>query len=596
VIASCHIRPEYYRDSVFLMRAAQEVRKVNGVLDVGVMMGTPANKKVLRTAGLLGPTAEEAGPRDLIVAVSAQAQESADAAIAAAFKLLDAPAEAGGRDARGAAEAYPVSLEAAIQADPLANIAVISVPGDYAAAEARRALSRGLNVFLFSDNVPVAAEVQLKAAARSAGRLVMGPDCGTAVIDGVPLGFANALPRGSVGVIGASGTGMQFVTSLLARAGMGISHAIGTGSRDLTADVAAASTLAALELLVRDPATEIIVLVSKVPAPEVADQVIQRLAACGKPVVANFLGYSPPTAADGQMTFARIIEDVVPAVARLTGAPWPAGTLDYWLPREDVVSAVKRECAALNPGQELIRGLYSGGTLCQEAALVLKDLGSSPKSAVIDDGAAAVAFPGDAHCVIDLGADEFTVGRPHPMIDLSLRSRLIVESASDPRVAVVLFDVVLGYGAHPDPAVDLARAVAEARTRAAEEGRSLSFIASVCGTSGDPQGLSRSEAVLRDAGVVVLPTNAQATRLASMVADRGQPADDACADVPWRAGPARPAAEEGPLLDGPCRVVNIGLRGFYDTVRAVGAPGIHVDWRPPLGGDPALANRLAEIL
>ncbi len=264
MIASCHIRPEYYRDSVFLMRVAQEVRKVNGVLDVGIMMGTPANKKVLRAAGLHSPAAEDAGPRDLIVAVSAQSRQSADAAIAAACELLDAPA--GGRAAQGAAEAYPVSLEAAIQADPLANIAVISVPGDYAAAEAKRALSRGLNVFLFSDNVPVAAEVQLKAAARAAGKLVMGPDCGTAVIDGVPLGFANALPRGSVGVIGASGTGMQFVTSLLVRAGMGISQAIGTGSHDLSTEVGAASTLAALELLVRDPATETIVLVSKVAA------------------------------------------------------------------------------------------------------------------------------------------------------------------------------------------------------------------------------------------------------------------------------------------------------------------------------------------
>ena len=594
MIASCHIRPEYYRDSVFLMRAAQEVRKVNGVLDVGIMMGTPANKKVLRAAGLHSPAADDAGPRDLIVAVSAETQQSADAAIAAACGLLDAPA--GGRAAQGAAEAYPVSLEAAIQADPLANIALISVPGDYAAAEAKRALSRGLNVFLFSDNVPVAAEVQLKAAARSAGKLVMGPDCGTAVIDGVPLGFANVLPRGSVGVIGASGTGMQFVTSLLVRAGMGISQAIGTGSHDLSTDVAAASTLAALELLVRDPATEIIVLVSKVPAPEVANQVVGRLAACGKPVVANFLGYSPPGAADGQVTFARLIEDVVPAVARLTGTAWPAETLDYWLPREDVVSTVKRECAALKPGQELIRGLYSGGTLCQEAALVLTDLGSAPESAAVQDGAGAVAFPGDAHCVIDLGADEFTVGRPHPMIDLSLRSRLIREAASDSRVAVVLFDVVLGYGAHPDPATELARAVTDASARAAGEGRSLSFIASVCGTSGDPQGLSRSEAALRDAGVVVLPTNAQATRLACMVAGRGQPADEACSDVPWRSVPALPAADGGPLLGGPCHVVNVGLRGFYDTVRAVGAPAVHVDWRPPLGGDAAIANRLAEIL
>jgi FdrA protein len=594
VIASCHVRPDYYRDSVFLMRAAQEVRKVKGVLDAGMMMGTPANKRVLRAAGLLAPAGEAAGPGDLIIAVSAEAQDSADSAVAAAIGLLDS--QEGERGAETTGQASWASLEGAVESDPEANVALISVPGEYAAAEARRALSRGLNVFLFSDNVPLAGEIQLKATGQSIGKLVMGPDCGTAIIDGVPLGFANAVPRGTIGVIGASGTGMQVVTCLLARSGMGVSQAIGTGSRDLTSDVGGTSTLQALDLLSRDPATEEIVLVSKVPSPSVADRVVARLAACEKPIVANFLGYTPGGIAANGLTFARMLEDVIPAVARLSGSDWPAESLDYWWTHEDVASAVRGECEGLVPGQDLIRGLYSGGTLCQEAALVLSGRGATSSVATALDGTGTIALPAGAHCLIDLGADEFTVGRPHPMIDLSLRSQLMRECAADPRVAVVLFDVVLGFGAHPDPATELALAVTAARANAADAGRKISFIASVCGTDADLQGLHRSAAVLQDAGVVVLPTNAQAARLACLVAERKLPTDDACSAVPWRSTCSLPSPVNQPLFGTPCRVVNVGLPGFFDTLRTVGAPAIQVDWRPPLGGDAALASRLAAIL
>jgi FdrA protein len=424
----------------------------------------------------------------------------------------------------------------------------------------------------------------------------MGPDCGTAIIDGVPLGFANAVPRGTIGVIGASGTGMQVVTCLLARSGMGVSQAIGTGSRDLTSEVGGISTLQALDLLSRDPATEVIVLVSKVPSPSVAGRVAARLAACEKPTVANFLGYTPGGMAAHGLTFARLLEDVIPAVARRSGSDWPAGSLDYWWTHEDVASAVRGECEGLVPGQDLIRGLYSGGTLGQEAALVLSGRGATSSAATALDGTGTIAFPAGAHCLIDLGADKFTVGRPHPMIDLSLRSQLMRECAADPRVAVVLFDVVLGFGAHPDPATELALAVTAARASAADAGRKISFIASVCGTDADLQGLHRSEAALQDAGVVVLPTNAQAARLACLVAERKLPADDACSAVPWRSSCSLPSPVSQPLFGTPCRVVNVGLPGFFDTLRTVGAPAIQVDWRPPLGGDAALASRLAAIL
>lgn len=594
MIISCHVRPDYYRDSVFLMRAAQEVRKVKGVLDIGMMMGTPANKRVLRAAGLLAPAGGEAGPGDLVITVSAETQDAADSAVAAAIGLLDS--RAADRGVQAAGEPRWASLEGAVESDPGANVALISVPGEYAAAEAQRALSRGLNVFLFSDNVPVTAEIELKTTGQAIGKLVMGPDCGTAIIDGVPLGFANAVPRGPIGVVGASGTGMQVVTCLLARSGMGVSQAVGTGSRDLSTDVGGASTLQALDLLSRDPATETIVLVSKVPSGSVADQVVGRLRTCGKPVVACFLGYTPADSAEGDVTFARLLEDVVPAVAHLSGSDWPAGPLAFWWGQDHVASAMKAEREGLVPGQDLVRGLYSGGTLCQEAALVLSDFGMASSGAAELDGARAISFPADAHCLIDLGADEFTAGRPHPMIDLSLRSRLMAECAADPRVAVVLFDVVLGFGAHPDPATELAKAVTTARATAADAGRKLSFIASVCGTDADPQSLRRSETVLQDAGVAVLPTNAQAARFACLIIDGKLPEDDGCSAVRWQSSRVPPPAIGQPLFGAPCRVINVGLPGFYDTIRAVGAPATQVDWRPPLGGDAELANRLAGIL
>jgi FdrA protein len=244
----------------------------------------------------------------------------------------------------------------------------------------------------------------------------------------------------------------------------------------------------------------------------------------------------------------------------------------------------------------LIRGLYSGGTLCQEAALVLQESGLTSQAATSSSGANGIALPGQAHCLIDIGDDEFTVGRPHPMIDLSLRSQLMLECAADPRTAVVLFDVVLGFGAHPDPAGVLAEAVGAARERAARDGRELSFVASVCGTDADSQGSARSESVLQAVGVPVLPANAQAARLACLIAAGGDVDERLCSAVPSRSNAALPPGTATELFGTPCRVVNVGLRGFYDALRSVGAPVAQVDWRPPLGGDPALADRLSRIV
>jgi succinyl-CoA synthetase alpha subunit len=358
---------------------------------------------------------------------------------------------------------------------PRANIAIVSVPGPYAASEARQALALGLHVFLFSDNVSLEDEIQLKHAAREQGLLVMGPDCGTAILNGVGLGFANVLRRGRVGLIGASGTGIQEVSCLLDRAGEGVSHAIGTGGRDLHEAVGGVATLQALELLESDPGTEVMVLISKPPAPVVAERVLQRASRTGKRVVACLLGgaLSPRQGVD----LAGNLEEA----ARLAAS---ASTERARVRMDDIPRV------AWETGQRQVRGLFCGGTLREEAKLVL-------------------AAPGRAvdHELIDFGDDQYTRGRAHPMIDPTLRNQALLETASDPRVAIVLLDVILGFGAHPDPAAAIAPTVREVRRRAAAEGREIAVLAHVVGTDRDPQALPRQEATLREAGAHVLASN-----------------------------------------------------------------------------------------
>jgi FdrA protein len=490
-----------YRDSVELMRVAAEVERMPGVRRAALLAATPPNRDVLKSAGLLDETATTARPSDLIVAVAGDDAPTADAALARATTLLTTATEAA---SGSSARAVPATLAQAMAEDPAANLALVSTPGPYATAEALKALKRGLHVFLFSDNVPIADELELKRLAVGKRLLLMGPDCGTAILDGVPLGFANAVRRGAIGLVGASGTGLQQVACLIDRLGAGISQAIGVGGRDLDERIGGLMMIAALDDLADDPQTAVIVLISKPPAPTVSQRVLERGRKAGKPVVVCFLGGDPAGIGDAGATPAATLEDAAAlAVQRAGGAS--GGTRVDTTAEADVVSAVLAQAGRLAPGQRAIRGLYSGGTLAYEAALLLKE-------AIPDAGARR------AHSLLDLGDDEFTVGRPHPMLDFRLRNERIAAAADDPATAVVLLDVVLGYGSHADPAGELAPVVEAARARATAAGRELIVIGSVCGTRGDPQGLERQELRLSAAGVRLAPSNARAARLALRVA------------------------------------------------------------------------------
>ncbi|HVB47390.1 MAG TPA: acyl-CoA synthetase FdrA [Burkholderiales bacterium] len=507
--AAIRIIRNTYRDSVALMQLSARVGVLPGIEQASVVMATAGNLALLREAGLLeGPV--DAAPGDLLAVVRGEAPAALQAALEETERALAGSPEPGPQP--GAPRALPPrSIEMALAAAPGANLALISTPGEYAAAEALKALRLGLHVMLFSDNVSLADEASLKREARERELLMMGPDCGTAIVGGVPLGFANAVRRGPVGVVGASGTGMQQITSLLDRAGVGVSHALGTGGRDLHAEIGGATMLAALDELAGDPATRIIVLISKPPAPAVADQVLAKARAAGKPVVACLLGAAAREVEGGNVVAAATLADAANMAGALARGEAPQAAPEA-LPPLPALS-LRRE-------QRYVRGLYSGGTFCYEATLLLSRALQEVHSNTPVGAAAALqdVWRSRGHTLVDLGDDEFTRGRPHPMIDHRLRNERIRREAEDPEVAVILLDVVLGYGAHPDPAAEMLPAIRDARSAAQRAGRTLAVVAFVCGTQADPQGLARQEAALREAGVILGTSNAQAARMAIAIA------------------------------------------------------------------------------
>ena len=496
-----------YHDSVKLMLVARELSKLSGVRDASVVMATEANKALLAQSGLLGPEATSATPNDLVIAVSAE-EAVVEEALATAERLLHKKAESGssGRTFR------PRSLRGALRALPEANVAVVSVAGRFAADEAREALRSGLHVLLFSDNVSLKEELELKTTACERGLLMMGPGAGTAILNGVALGFANRMPRGPVGVVSAAGTGLQEVTTLLARAGIGISQGIGTGGRDLREDVGGLMMLQGLKALQADPETRVLVLVSKPPSAAVAARILEQARQGGKPTVVCFLGGTVEPG-DNLLPARTLQEAALQAAGALSGEADRAGA---WIARESagLEERARKLRAQLPAGRTFLRGLFSGGTLAYEAQVLWRDLLTEPvlSNAPLEPSNLMVdSSRSTRHSVVDLGEEEFTVGRPHPMIDQDLRVRRILQEARDPKVAVLVLDVVLGYGAHPDPAGELLPPLRKAR----EAG--IAVVASVTGTEEDPQVLSRQVGLLREAGVEVCDSNAAAARLAGLV-------------------------------------------------------------------------------
>lgn len=497
-----------YVDSVVQLSGTRAMRAVDGVEWAAAAMATPANLDTLTDQGFNPQDWAGGGAGDLVMAVRASSEEVAgQAEQAGRAAIFDSRGSSAGSRDDSLAEQPPRTLRDAMDRAPDSNVAVISVPGDYAALEAHQALSAGLDVLLFSDNVSLAAEVELKQRAERLGRLVMGPGAGTAMLGGTCLGFANVTTPGPVAVVAAAGTGAQEAMSLLDRWGVGVSHVIGLGGRDLSTDVGGTMARSALRALAHDERTEVVLLVSKPPSPEVARAVLTSMPP-GKPVIAALLGLRNGMDVPDGVALASTLETGVVATLAVLGrqAPDPAAGLC-----ERVAGAI----AGLPERRRLVRGLFSGGTLCYESLVVLSEHLGPVHSNTPLDSAFALPAPAGSHICLDLGEEEYTKGRPHPMIDPEARIELLRAHGADPDIAVVILDVVLGYGAHHDPAGELAPVCAEITT----DGGPL-IVVYVLGTGGDPQGFDAQRRAFTDAGCVVTETAARASLAAAAIATR----------------------------------------------------------------------------
>ena len=548
-----NVRAGTYYDSVVLMQLQRGLLGLPGVIDAGVVMATSANRDLLAANNLL-PDSIIANPDDLLIVVKAEDDTSAVDAIG----KVDEPL-ARRKSSAVSQDFHPRSLSGAIKQLPEANWVLISVPGRYAAGVAREALELGKHVFLYSDNVSLEDEIALKSAAREKGLLVMGPDCGTAIINGIGLGFANRVRRGPIGLVGASGTGLQAVTAHIHNLGGGISHAIGTGGRDLKSEVGAITALQALDVLARDAETKVIVLISKPPSSEVAMRLLSAAQSTGKPIVVDFIGYPPPARKLGNLHFATSLSETAEIAVR---------GLEHWS-IEDTPTI----------GSRFVRGLFSGGTLAYETLLGLQ-MTLSPiysNSPITNSQTLSDPLHSHAHTIIDLGDEFFMVGRLHPMIDNDLRIRRMKQEAADPEVGMILFDVVLGEGSHPDPASELVPAIREIR----EQRTDLEFVTIVIGTDDDPQNLQSQVEQLKDVGITVFRTATEAVEYVSLGFGMERKNEFTPVDLEQ--------------LKQPLAGINIGLETFYESLTSQGTQAVHVDWRPPAGGNERLAALLQKM-
>ncbi|MCY4453075.1 MAG: hypothetical protein OXC01_14080 [Immundisolibacterales bacterium] len=524
-VVANRIRRGFYLDSVALMRVSAALSARDDVLSASLMIGTPSNLAILEDAALLTDDGRAAGPNDLVIAIRAGAEKALAAALEAAESSL-AGAESGGRDGHAAGR-FP-GFKAACEGMPGANLAIVSVPGPFAAREARRVLAAGLHVLVFSDNVPVEEEAALKREGLARGQLVMGPDCGTAIIGGTPLAFANRVRSGDIGAIAASGTGLQELSVLVHRGGGGLSHGIGVGGRDLSDEVGGLATFMALGALETDPATRHIVIVSKPPGPRTEEALVARLGECAKPVTLFLVGRDRD---DGGLPLGTNLAPTLRDAARLalgggdgdgrpSGDPGTGASAARGAPLEAGRIADNPQSAppaSTRPGR--IIGLYCGGTLCAEGQAIVRRAGRAvvsnapiPGAGRLEAGTGGPLAGSSGHTFIDLGADEYTAGRPHPMIEPGLRSGPLAAALADPSAGAVVLDVVLGTGSHPDPAAPIVE-VLESAGHARPP-----VIASVCGTELDPQDYAAQRRALEKAGAFVAESNADAVEEALRIA------------------------------------------------------------------------------
>lgn len=513
-----NIRKNTYYDSVALMLITKEIKKMENVKEVIVGMGTELNKELTENLGLSNDEVRILTPNDFFIAASSDDINALEIIVKKVDELLNA--KVGGNSPTS--EYKPTTLNAAINHIEVANMVIISLPGKYAAYEAKKALNNNLNVMLFSDNVTVEEEIELKEIGRDKGLLVMGPDCGTAIINGIPLCFANVVRKGDIGVVGASGTGTQEVTVIIDKMGGGVSQVIGTGGRDLKSTVGGIMMIEGFKALIKDEETKVIVLISKPPAPEVAEKILNMVKTTDKPVVVCFIG-GDRNEIEKQGAYSCVnLEDAARKAVLLSNGEKIYDFTGFTQADSEIEEIVQSECKRFSSDQKYLRALYTGGTLADEAMKILgkegykiySNIPLSPELKLTD------VHKSVENTCVDLGDDDFTVGKPHPMIDPVARVERLPKEAGDGEVAVVLMDFVLGYGSNVDPAGEMLKSIVDAKEVMKNKNKYLCFIGYVCGTEGDPQNYKHQCEILEKIGVILMPSNAQAVKLTSLILGR----------------------------------------------------------------------------
>ncbi len=512
------VKTNYYRDSLQLLHLSEEAKKIEGVRDAAVVMATSTNKEILSKLKLLTSEGLGASPSDLIIAVLADSESAIDHGIhRIEASLTQPPTSSKGRFH---------TIDAALQFMPDANLAIVSIPGEHARRIVTSLLEKGLNVHLFSDHVSQEDEFELKKLAKSKGLLVMGPGAGSAIIGGKAVGFANTVRKGNVGIVAAAGTGLQEVSVLLNDVGLGVSEALGAGGGDVKEKIGGISTLQEIEALVKDKETGMVVVVSKPPDQQVRTKILDYVCtSVSKPVVACFLGSEDcevPVASRNRVRLTRTLHATVREIIRLTKSTSDSKSIS--MDPAHLQSVATENWKDLTQSQRYLRGLFTGGTLAYEALIILDCLvGDVYSNAPLKNELKLPnSYSSYKDSIIDLGEEEFTAGRPHPMIDPTLRNMRLLTEAKDPEVALIMMDVMLGYGSNPDPAGAMLGSIRKAQQVAIDSGRVLPILVHVCGTNQDPQKRTDQEAKLLDVGVRVFPTNALMVAAAALISRRGE--------------------------------------------------------------------------
>lgn len=514
------VKENFHRDSLQLLRLSEEAKKIAGIKDAAVVMGTTTNKEILRKLGLLVGDGLAASESDMILAVMADSESVVQDGLRQIEELLLKPPSEKGQTF--------YSVEAALRAVPDATLAVVSIPGEHAKQIAMTLLEKGVNVHLFSDHVSVEDELELKQYARKQGLFVMGPGAGTSIIGGKAVAFANVVRRGNIGIAAAAGTGLQELSVLLSEAGLGVSEGLGTGGGDVKNKIGGIMTLQSIDALEQDPETHAIVVVSKPPDPDVRKTILDHISRkTKKQYVTCFMGsetYEIHSSVRERVRGAKTLHAAALEAFQLSQTNRRESPLQLTISPTELISLANRIGKGLGEKQRYIRGLYTGGTLAYESLLILEQMidGVYSNAPLNPKMKLADPFVSVKDTIVDLGEEEFTVGRAHPMIDPTIRKMRLIEEAKDPEVAVVIMDFMLGYGSNADPAGAMSSVISDAKAIALTSGRALPILAHVCGTEQDPQPLSGQIAKLRKLGVEIFSTNALMALASVLISRNGK--------------------------------------------------------------------------